>query len=90
MVGKYVRFYKLVTFIGLPFGYILGIFRSMGAHGNDPEFTEVISNPVGLGIVVTFSLISFGLFSWLIVWYIRYMYGSKLKKLDELLEEIDD
>lgn len=83
IIGKYVQFYTLVTYIALPLGFIMGAIRSF--QDQDPIMQETRGMII---FFILFTLFTIG-FSALVIWYIKKVYGSKVKKLDQLLSEID-
>ncbi len=85
VIGKYVRFYKIVSFVALPIGYVVGLFRGLSSHGASVTFKW----PEAL-LFAFISLIAIGLFSLAIVVYIRFFYGKKIKELDRLIAEMDE
>jgi hypothetical protein len=85
----YLQFYKTSYTVLYPVYFLLGIMFAAFERGFD-VFWEKLSRPETILKLILFSLALLALSFFLSKWYLKKLYGNHLKKLKELLGDIDD
>lgn len=85
MLGKYIRFYFVAGTLLTPIAYFTaGLIVLYKSPGLSITGTQFLSWFIGIGIVLSI------LVYFLNIWYVNKLYGRHLKKLKELLQQMEE